>query len=78
MTVVNLRVLHSFAFLLLSLLLVLPGCEKKYPEKTTEETKPVEAKPAEIKPVEINLKETKLAAILEDYEAGEIIFSASP
>lgn len=60
------------AFLLLLLLLVLPGCDEKkspsqnVPEKTSlEETR------------EINLKETKLAVIPEDYDRwSNISFSA--
>ena len=64
--------------LLLLLLLVFSGCEKKSPpKKAPEAVKPAAIKPEETKPVEINLKETRLAVIPEDYDKwGLITFSA--
>jgi Tol biopolymer transport system component len=64
--------------LLLLLILVLSGCEKcSPPQELPEETKPVKTKPEAIKPVEINLKETRLATILDDYDTWRnIYFSA--
>ncbi|MFA4827967.1 MAG: hypothetical protein WC855_07645 [Thermodesulfovibrionales bacterium] len=64
--------------LLLLLLLVLPGCERKSPpKKATEKAKPVAIKPKAAKPEEINLKEIRLAVIPEDYDKwGLVTFSA--
>jgi hypothetical protein len=52
------------------LLLALPGCERKSPQKTPEE------KPLAIEPGDINLKETRLATIPEDYKVRQVFFSA--
>lgn len=82
------RCLYPFAFLLLLLLLALPGCEKKSPPKKVPEA----AKPVSVwngtgegfrtsrndrKEIEINLKESRLAVIPEDYDRwSNVSFSA--
>ncbi len=68
----KLRLYFLFSLLLISLL-VLPGCEKKAPE----EAKPAALKPVDEKPAWINPKETRLAAIPENFEVDKVIlFSA--